>query len=333
MDFDGKTILVTGGTGSIGREIVSQLLKKRVKKVIVLSRDEIKQYAIKQRINDDRLESFVGDIRDYRRVESVFNNNIIDFVFHAAAMKHLMVCEEAPMESAGTNIIGTHNLIDLCLKHKVKKTIMISTDKAANPSSVMGASKFIAERITLNANKISDDMKFCCVRFGNVANARGSIIPIMIGRIKNDQNIWITDPQVTRFVMKIPDAVRLVLKAVEITQGGEIFILKMKAFRLGDLADIMRNRIAGVLGKVIDVQTIGLVHGEKMHEELLNVLEYGRVLENEELYIVVDHAQKEYEGFKKSDIKNYTSQYSEKLSSQEIEEIIMEYTYDEAMGK
>jgi UDP-N-acetylglucosamine 4,6-dehydratase len=211
MDLVGKTVLVTGGTGSIGSEIVLQLLQTNVSKVIVFSRDEIKQFSMQQRVNDPRLEMFMGDIRDYATLETVFENNKIDLVFHAAAMKHLVVAEHEPTECAKINILGTANLIHLCLKYKVSKTITISTDKAASPSSVMGATKFIAERITLNGNNNNFNQKFSCVRFGNVANSRGSVIPIMVDRIKNNKNIWITNPEVTRFLIRISDAVKLVL--------------------------------------------------------------------------------------------------------------------------
>lgn len=249
-EFKGKTILVTGGTGSVGSEIVRQLLEYDINKVIIFSRDEIKHFLMEQEIDDDRVEFIMGDIRDYNSIEFVFERYKIDIVFHAAAMKHLVVCENEPIECANTNVRGTNNLMRLCIKFRVPKAVTISTDKAASPTSVMGASKLIAERITLNADSLTDNkQRFCCVRFGNVANSRGSVIPIMIARVMKGKDIWVSNPNVTRFVMRISSAVDLVLQATKITEGGELFVLKMKAFKLGDLVELMKNRIAPKLNK------------------------------------------------------------------------------------
>jgi len=326
-NLNNKTILVTGGTGSIGSEIVKQLLTTEVKKIVIFNRDEIKQFVTNQKLDNPKLEFIMGDIRNYDSIEKVFEKEKIDFVFHAAAMKHVVISENEPMECAHTNIIGTHNLIRLCLKYGVEKVVTISTDKAVNPTNVMGATKYIAERITLNGNKLSSkNQKFCCVRFGNVANSRGSVIPVMVERIKLGKNIWITDPNVTRFAMSISDAVKLVLKAAEITQGGEIFVLKMKAFRLGDLAEVMQTRIAPRLGKSIKVESRRLVTGEKLHEELLNQIELANLLENDKLYIILnDSYEREYPEFRKSFLKTYNSSYVEKFSLDELESAVIEY--------
>ena len=327
MDWEGKTILVTGGTGSIGSEIVNQLLKFNIQKVIVFNRDEIKQFSMKQKIDDPRLEIFMGDVRDYNTLESVFENNNIDIVFHAAAMKHLVIAEDEPVECARTNIMGTANLIHLCNKYHVKKTVAISTDKAALPSSVMGATKFIAERITLNGN-INSESKFSCVRFGNVANSRGSVIPIMVERIKNGKNIWITDPNVTRFLMRIPEAVKLVLNTAEMMEGGEIFILKMKSFRLGDLAEIMEKKVAFLFNKQIKVECKGLLDGEKLHEDLINDIEVNHLFENENLYLVSKKIN--YPGFVKSNAKSYISSDAEIIGPEELEKIVLEYVNNQS---
>ena len=325
MDWKGKTILVTGGTGSIGSEIVKQLLNFEVSKVIIFNRDEIKQFSMRQEIGDPRLETFMGDVRDYWTLESVFERNKIDIVFHAAAMKHLVIAEEEPVECAKTNVMGTANLIHLCAKYNVEKTITISTDKAALPSSVMGATKFIAERITLNGN-LNSKTKFSCVRFGNVANSRGSVIPIMVERVRKGKNIWITDPNVTRFIMRIPDAVRLVLNSLEIMQGGEVFILKMKSFLLGDLAEIFQKKVAPFFNKEITVETKGLLDGEKLHEDLINSTEINNLFENDELYVV---SKKPLGGFVKSKIAFYKSSEAEKLPLDVLEKIVFEYIQDQ----
>lgn len=322
-ELKGKTVLVTGGTGSIGGEIVKQILSYDVNKVIIFSRDEIKHFLVKKRILDDRLEIFVGDVRDYRSVQQVFEENDIDLVYHAAAMKHVVICEDFPIESAKTNIFGTQNVVELAIRYGIQKMITISTDKSAYPVNVMGATKFIAERITLNAN-------FTCVRFGNVANSRGSVIPVFIDNLLNRKPISITDPNVTRFIIGIPDAVKLVIKATEYAKGGEIFILKMKAFRLGELLDVILDRIAprlGVSEDEIKVNRNGLISGEKLHEDLINNTETNRIYELDNMYVVLrnDEDASKYQDIKKTDLHEYTSKDVERISKDEIEEIIMKY--------
>lgn len=330
-NFDNKTILVTGGTGSIGSELVKQLLKYKAKKVIVFSRGEIKQFFLKQEIEDNRLNYIIGDIKDFNSLQTVFERNDVDIVFHTAAMKHLVMCENEPIVCSMTNIIGTHNLIRLCIKYGIKKTVTISTDKAASPTSVMGATKFIAERITLNANLLAkNSQRFCCARFGNVANSRGSVIPVMVDRLVNKNKIWVSHPDITRFIMRIPDAVSLVIQAAETTQGGEIFVLKMKSFKLDNLAKIMEKNIAPKLNKKINIIYKKIYYGEKLHEDLLNKVEFRNLLENNEMYIVLkdDMTNRIYNGFKKSSIETYDSESVEHISLKKLEEIIWEYILD-----
>jgi len=317
----GKTVLVTGGTGSIGSEIVKQLLDYEVNKVIIFSRDEIKHFLVKKRILNERLVTVVGDVRDYRSVQRVFEEFNIDLIYHAAAMKHVVICEDFPIESAKTNILGTQNVVDLAIKFGIQKMITISTDKSAYPVNVMGATKFIGERITLNAN-------FSCVRFGNVANSRGSVIPVFIDNLLNKKPISITDPNVTRFIIGIPDAVKLVITATEYAKGGDIFILKMKAFRLGDLLDLILDKIGPRLGvkDEIKVNKTGLISGEKLHEDLINNTESNRVYELDDMYVILrnDDVSK-YQNIKKIDLHEYTSKDVELISKDELEEIVMKY--------
>ncbi|MDD5503057.1 MAG: SDR family NAD(P)-dependent oxidoreductase [Candidatus Thermoplasmatota archaeon] len=322
-EMSGKTILVTGGTGSIGSEIVKQLLEYDVRKVIVFSRDELKHFMMKKRILDPRLETVVGDIRDISSVQRIFDREKIDLIYHAAAMKHVVVCEDFPTECTKTNVIGTQNIVDLAVKNKVPKMITISTDKAAYPVNAMGASKFIAERITLNSG-------YSCVRFGNVANSRGSVIPVFIDNIINRKPLTITDPAVTRFIIDIPDAVRLVIKATENAHGGDLFILKMRAFRLGDLLEVMLERIAPKLGIAphsIKVEQVGLVPGEKMHEDLINATEAKRTYELDGMYAVLgkDASASSYGKIKAVKIEAYTSKDARLLSKDEIERMVLQY--------
>jgi FlaA1/EpsC-like NDP-sugar epimerase len=322
-EIKGKVVLVTGGTGSIGSEIVKQMLDYGANKVIIFSRDEIKHFLLKKRILDDRVETVVGDVRDYRSIQRVFEDFDIDLIYHAAAMKHVVICEDFPIESAKTNIFGTQNVVDLAIKYDIPKLITISTDKSAYPVNVMGATKFIAERITLKAN-------YSCVRFGNVANSRGSVIPVFIDDLLNKKQISITDPNVTRFIIGIPDAVKFVIKATEYAKGKDLFILKMNAFRLGDLLDVILDRIAPRLGlseKTIEVNVTDLVSGEKLHENLINNTESNRVYELDDMYVILrdDNDASKYQNIKKIDLYEYTSEKVKLISKNEIEEIVIKY--------
>ena len=328
FNYGGTEILVTGGTGSIGREIVVQLLHKPIKKLVIFSRDEIRQFLMEEEINDPRVEFIIGDVKDYLSLQSAFDRHNFNIVFHAAAMKHLVVCENQPIECANTNIIGTNNIIRLCISRKVNRFVYLSTDKAASPTSVMGASKFIGERLTLNGDVLSKKgQHFCCVRFGNVANSRGSVIPIMVDRIRRSKNIWISDPEVTRFIMRISEAVRLVLGAAQITQGGEIFVLKMKSVKLGDLGQVMVKSIAPMLSKKILIERRTVTIGEKTHEDLINIMEFRYLKENKDMYMILHPKiyERKYVGFKNSQIENYDSSCCERINEKDLIEIICEY--------
>jgi FlaA1/EpsC-like NDP-sugar epimerase len=269
------------------------------------------------------VESFIGDVRDIRSVERVFEKYPINLVYHAAAMKHVVVSENFPMECALTNIQGTQNIVDLAKKYKVPKLITISTDKSTSPSNVMGATKLIAEKITINAD-------YTCVRFGNVANSRGSVIPVLIENLKNKKPIIVTDREVTRFMIRIPDAVKLVVNATKHAQGGDIFILKMKAFKLGDLIDVLVQDIVPLL-KISknDVKIIntGLTIGEKNHEDLINPTEINRVFEIDNMYVVLSEKTNfsKYNGIKTTNLQKYSSNDSESIPREEIKKIVSEY--------
>lgn len=326
-----KVVLVTGGSGSIGTEIVVQALGQGASKVIVFSRDEVKHFLMRKKFSDDRLETIVGDVRDFRSVERIFSKFDVDIVYHAAAMKHVVMCEDFPLESVQTNILGTQNVVDLALKYRVAKMITISTDKAAYPINVMGACKFIAEKVTLNANKVSKGKQsFACVRFGNVANSRGSVIPVYVEDLLNRKPFQVTDPKVTRFIMEIRDAVKLVIRATEFAQGGEVFILKMKAFRLGDLVDVMVSRIAPRLNiPKDDVKVIisGLFIGEKLHEDLINDTEASRLYELQDMYVLLpdDERSMKYPAIRKASVSRYTSSDVGLISKDKIEQNVVEH--------
>ena len=325
----GKTILVTGGTGSIGSEIVRQALEQRANKVIVFSRDEIKHFMMRKSISGDKLQTIVGDVRDLASVERAFNRFNIDIVYHAAAMKHVVMCEDFPLEAVETNILGTQNVAEMALRYGASKMITISTDKAAYPVNVMGATKFVAEGITLSTNNLRKaNQAFSCVRFGNVANSRGSVIPVYVEDLLNRNPLQVSDFEVTRFIMEISDAVKLIIKATEYAQGGEIFILKMKAFKLQNLLDIIFERIAPRIGlrkQDVAIITTGLVPGEKLHEDLINHNEMAWLYEMEDMYVILPDSEEiaKTNGLKKVSLSGYSSEDTELISNEDLENIVL----------
>lgn len=268
--FKDKRILVTGGTGSIGSEIVRQLLKYQPKQIRIYSRDESKQFFLQQELDSaehkETLRFLIGDIRDKDRLNRAFHD--IDIVFHAAALKHVPFCEDNPFEAVKTNIAGTQNVLDLAIDTKIEKLIAISSDKAVYPNTVMGISKLMMERLVTSASNYSGDsgIRFGVVRFGNVINSRGSVIPLWIDQIKNGKKVTVTDKKMERFFMTIQDAVKLVFMAATVMLGSEIFVLKMPKYNIYELALEVIKRYSD--GKKVDIKIIGAREREKMDEEL-----------------------------------------------------------------
>jgi len=288
--FRGKNILVTGGSGSIGGEIVKKLLQHEPNVIRVLSNDENCLFSLEQEIRGhSNLRFLVGDVRDKERLQHAVEN--IHFVFHAAALKHVPLCEYNPFEAVKTNVLGTQNVIEAAMEEEVEKLVTISTDKAVNPVNVMGATKLLAERLTVSANYYKGLRKtaFSCVRFGNVLDSRGSVVPSFREQIRKGGPITLTDPDMTRFVMSIPKAVELVFKAAEMARGGEIFIFKMPALRIGDLAEAMIEVLASQYGYnpgSIKIEVTGKRPGEKMYEELLAADEATNASETEDMFVI-----------------------------------------------
>ena len=302
----GKIVLITGGTGSIGRELIRQVLAEKPAQVRVFSRDESKQHQLLEDLKHPKnLRLFIGDIRDKERLAFAFQN--VDVVFHAAALKHVPSCEYNPFEAVATNIIGSQNIIDVALKKGVDKVVAISTDKVVDPVGVMGTSKLMMEKLMINANYYKGDAttKFSCVRFGNVAWARGSVLPLWKTQVEQGGTITITNNEMTRFMMSIEDASRLVIEASELMQGGETFILKMPSIALVDLAkEFVRKYYPK---KKVSIKMIGSRAGEKVHEALIGPGD-GEMLENGRMYISIPHIwvhtgveerKRAYPGFKK----------------------------------
>lgn len=313
--FKGKIVLVTGGTGSIGAEIVAQLLTSGVTQVRVYSRDEHKQHELQMAYPDEkRLRFLIGDIRDKDRLDFAMQG--VDICFHAAALKHVPFCEYNPFEAIKTNIVGTQNVIDISLKHDLEKVVAISSDKAVNPTSVLGTSKLMMEKLVTAANTFSGGRrtKFASVRFGNVLSSRGSVLPIWLKQIKDGGPVTVTDKKATRFFMEIGEAVALVFETMEIMQGGEIFVLKMeRKLKIFDFAQRIIQEQSPT--KKVPIQVIGLRPGEKLHEELMTLEEAPHALEIKDMFVILPQhtapgdavPERTYRDAKKARVKAYRS--------------------------
>ena len=319
--YKGKKVLVTGGSGSIGQKIVKELIQYDVDVVRVLDNNETALFDLEQDLKSSKIRTFVGDIRDLQRLKMAFKD--IDIIFHAAAYKHVPLCEYNPMDAVKTNVMGTQNIIDAAIVCEVEKVILISTDKAVNPANVMGATKLLAERLMISSNAYSgrDGTQFSCVRFGNVLNSRGSVIPVFKKQIKEGGPLTITDEAMTRFIMHIHEAAKLILNAGSISEGGEIFILKMPSVKVTDLAEAMIEYYAPKYGYEvadIDVELIGKRVGEKLHEELMTPDEILYAEETKDLFIIRKEFVENHPNF------IYDSSEIGQLSKDEILEILDE---------
>lgn len=313
MSVEEKRVLVTGGAGSIGAGIVKECLRQNAKEVIVLDIAETELFMLRKTIGDERLTCWVADIRNAQSLERIFHSiDEVDVLFHCAALKHVTMCEENPFEAVLTNVVGTQNVIDVAVKFGIDASILISTDKAVNPICVMGATKFLAEKMFIHANQSS--RRFWVVRFGNVVNSKGSVIPVFVKSIREKNQITITNPNVTRFIMRIEEAAGLALKSLDVAVGGEIFVLEMSAFRLGDLAEVF------ALDTSAKVKVTSLMEGEKLHESLFSEHELGRVVDVGEFYAIVDSPI----GHSKTNVV-VSSNKAPKLTHDELRRIIYEY--------
>ncbi len=281
--LNSKTILVTGGTGSFGKRFIQTVLENHEpQKVIIYSRDELKQFEMQQmepfKSNIKRLRFFVGDVRDLKRIERAMEN--VDYVIHAAALKQVPACEYNPFEAVKTNVIGGQNVIDACLKNKVKKVVALSTDKAAAPINLYGATKLTSDKLFVAANNYRGwhDIKFSVVRYGNVMGSRGSVIPFFIKKKENGK-IPITDFRMTRFNITLQEGVNLVLMALDKMWGGELFVPKIPSYKITDLAK--------AIAPECETYEIGIRPGEKLHEEMITETDSLRTAEFKDYFVIM----------------------------------------------
>lgn len=288
--FSDRSVLVTGGTGSIGGAIVGSVVQQSPRVLRVLSRDDTKQFELQQQWRDEpSLRMLIGDVRSGDRLRRAMSG--IDFVFHAAALKHVPACEYNPFEATETNVRGTQNVVEAAIDAGVERVLTISTDKAVDPTNVMGATKLLAERLMSAADlaKGPAETRFAAVRFGNVIGSRGSLVPLIRQQVASGGPVTITDPDMTRYMMPLQDAVGLCHEAMERMDGGEIFILKMPRVRVGDLVDVLIRAYAPQYGfkpEAIAMETIGSRRGEKRHEVLLTADEAESADELETMYVI-----------------------------------------------
>ncbi|MEJ5961279.1 polysaccharide biosynthesis protein [Pedobacter immunditicola] len=261
--FKNKTLLITGGTGSFGNAVLDRFLHTDIKEIRIFSRDEKKQDDMRTQLKNEKLKFYIGDVRDYDSVERATRG--VDYIFHAAALKQVPSCEFFPLEATKTNVFGTQNVIDAAVTNKVAKVICLSTDKAAYPINAMGISKALMEKVAIAASRnIIGDTTVCLTRYGNVMASRGSVIPLFLKQINEGKPLTITDPQMTRFLMSLEEAVDLVLFAFENGKQGDLFVNKAPAGTIGDLAKALKE----LCNAENEIKVIGTRHGEKLYETL-----------------------------------------------------------------
>ncbi len=327
--FEGKKILITGGTGSLGQALTKRLLKLDVDTIRIFSRNENKQVTMDSEISDDRLRFFIGDVRDYSRLTRALEN--IDIVFHTAALKHVPVVEYNPFEAIKTNVIGSQNLIDACLHEDVEISVGVGTDKAVSPLNTYGATKLLMEKLFVTAQNYLDPTrhrtKFISLRYGNVLGSSGSVVPIFINQIKTQKKITITHPEMTRFSITMNEALNFILNSTLNGKGSEIFVPKLKAYSIMDVKDALQE-LLGDFGE----EKISIRPGEKIHETLINAEEMRSTWEEGSTYAILNTAFIPEEEIKSHypkmiKVKNqnqYSSDLVEKISKSELKNLIQQ---------
>ena len=324
--FKNKILLITGGTGSFGNAVLRNFLNTDIKEIRIFSRDELKQDNMRKKYNNDKLKFYIGDVRDINSLDDAIKG--VDFIFHAAALKQVPSCEFYPMQAVQTNVIGTENVLNTAIKYNVKKVIVLSTDIAVYPINAMGISKAMMEKVAVakSRNLNDDETVICCTRYGNVMASRGSVIPLFIEQIRNDKEITITDPNMTRFMMSLDDAVDLVMFAFEHGNNGDIFVQKAPAATV----ELLAKTLVNMLGKPNHpIKVIGTRHGEKLYETLLTREEMVNAIDMGEYYrILSDTRDLNYskffvDGEVITEAQDYHSHNTKRLNEQEMKEMIL----------
>ncbi len=308
-----KKILITGAAGTVGKEIVRQLHTFEAAELRLMDNNESELFFLMETYRNKNVYCFLGDVRDDGKVDKLVSG--IDIVIHCAAFKHVILCEFNPFDAVQTNIIGIDNLVKAALAHNVKYFLFTSSDKAVNPTNVMGTSKLMGERIVTAANAVKNNSQtiFTSSRFGNVIGSRGSVVPLFMKQIRNGGPVTITDNRMTRFVMTIQESAALVLKSLTLAKGGEVFVTKMPVVRISDLAEVMIDMLAPQYGfkpSAIKIKEIGAKPGEKLYEELMSEEEVHRSLELDDMFVITPAFKSIYQSI----TYQYRDTKSEKLS-------------------
>jgi UDP-N-acetylglucosamine 4,6-dehydratase len=327
--FKNKVLLITGGTGSFGNAVLNRFLDTdHFSEIRIFSRDEKKQDDMRTRLNNEKLKFYIGDVRDYNSVEKAMRG--VDYVFHAAALKQVPSCEFFPLEAAKTNVFGTQNVIDAAGANKVNKVICLSTDKAAYPINAMGISKALMEKVAIAASRNLTNTTVCLTRYGNVMGSRGSVIPLFLDQLRKGNDLTITDPKMTRFLMSLDEAVELVLFAFEHGDPGDLFVNKAPASSIGDLAQALKE----ILNLNNNIKIIGTRHGEKLYETLCTREEMMKAEDMGDFFrIPADNRSLNYssyfsEGEKElSNIEDYNSHNTDQKNIEGIKKLLLKLDF------
>lgn len=333
--FTGKTLMITGGTGSFGNAVLNRFLQTDIGEIRIFSRDEKKQddmrheYQVKMPEVADKIKFYIGDVRDLQSCKNAMHG--VDYIFHAAALKQVPSCEFFPMEAVKTNIIGTDNVLTAAIEEGVEAVICLSTDKAAYPINAMGKSKSLEESVAIAKSRYSGKTKICCTRYGNVMCSRGSVIPLWIDQIKAGNPITVTEPNMTRFIMSLEEAVDLVLYAFENGENGDLLIMKAPACKIG----LQAQAVCEMFGGNPDaIRVIGIRHGEKMYETLLTNEECAKAIDLGGFYRVpADNRGLNYDKYfkdgdaERNTLTEFNSNNTRLLNKEEIKAKMMELTY------
>jgi UDP-glucose 4-epimerase len=326
MDFNNKTLLITGGTGSFGNAVLRRFLDTEISEIRIFSRDEKKQDDMRQFYKNPKIKYHIGDVRDRRSIDNAMAG--VAVVVQAAALKQVPSCEFFPTEAVRTNVLGCENVLDSAMRHKVKNVIVLSTDKAVYPINAMGMSKALSEKVMVAKSRQLNgcEITFCGTRYGNVMASRGSVIPLFVNQIKHNQPITITDPGMTRFMMTLEDAVELVLFAFKNSSNGDIFVQKSPASTIGDLAQALKE----MYKSDVPVKVIGTRHGEKLYETLVNREEMAKAIDMGNYYkIPADTRDLNYSKYftegesNISMVEDYTSHNTERLDVEKTKKLLL----------